>query len=52
MTESNPDILRRLRRLVDEDIANEKWRASWARRLALVFGLPVLLFALILLNHG
>ncbi len=52
MTNSNPDILRRLRRLVDEELANEQWRARWARRLALVFGLPVLLFVLILLNHG
>jgi len=52
MTDSNPDILRRLRRLVDEEIANDQWRARWARRLSLVFGLPVLIFVLVLLAHG
>nr|MBL8411154.1 hypothetical protein [Dechloromonas sp.] len=52
MSESNPDILRRLRRLVDAEIANEQWRARWARRLAFVFGLPVLVFVVIMLSHG
>jgi hypothetical protein len=52
MTDSNPDILRRLRHLVDGEIANEQWRARWARRLALVLGLPVLIYVLIVLAHG
>lgn len=51
MSESNPDILRRLRRLVDDEIANEQWRARWVRRLAIVFAIPLLIFVVVLLSH-
>jgi len=52
MTESPASILYRLRRLVDEEIALEQWRARWARRLALLFALPIALFLVYLISHA
>ena len=52
MTESPGSIFQRLRQLVDEEVALEQWRARWARRLALLFALPIALFLLYLLSHA
>lgn len=52
MTESPASIFHRLRRLVDEEVALEQWRARWARRLALLFALPIALFLIYLLSHA
>lgn len=52
MTESPTSIFHRLRRLVDEEVALEQWRARWARRLALLFALPIALFLFYLISHA
>ena len=52
MTESQASIFHRLRRLVDEEVALEQWRARWARRLALLFVLPIALFLFYLISHA
>lgn len=52
MTENQSTIFHRLRRLVDEEVALEQWRARWARRLALIFALPIALFLLYLISHA
>lgn len=52
MTESQASIYQRLRRLVDEEVALEQWRARWARRLVLLFALPIALFLFYLISHA
>jgi hypothetical protein len=52
VTESQSSILQRLRQLVDEEISNEQWRARWARRLGLLFGIPILLLLIWLISHA
>jgi hypothetical protein len=52
VTKNPGTILQRLRQLVDEEIANEQWRARWARRLGLLFGIPILLLLIWLISHA
>jgi len=52
MTEGTGSVLYRLRRLVDEELALEQWRARWARRLALIFAIPIGAFLIFLIFHA
>ncbi|MDP3538206.1 MAG: hypothetical protein Q8S26_05830 [Azonexus sp.] len=52
MTEKSGNILHRLRQLVDEENAMEQWRARWAKRLGLLFAIPILLLLIWLISHA
>jgi len=46
------DVLDRLRQLAEAEMAEERWKARWAKRLGLAFGLAIALFLLWVFNRA